>query len=225
MPTENTMAVMQRYADIPVSNPVLSKDHYTEAEYLDFERLAQGRWEFLPIEPLGLPGPRLGIIRAMSGGTPNHSEIAPNLIMALGSALRGKGNRMCHVFNSNLQIHTENGLNSFPDVSIVCGKPLTYGKRHDIVTNPILLAEVLSPSTEAYNRGEKWMQYQSIPTLQHFLLISADKMHMELYTRDEPGWRFQTFTEANPDAGIPLPGLDISISLTGIYALVEFDDE
>ncbi len=219
------MALMQRYADIPVSNSVLSQDHYTEAEYLDFERLAQGRWEFLPVEPLGLPGPRLGIIRAMSGGTINHSGITVNIMAALGNALRLAGSQTFHVYGCDLKIHTTDGLNSFPDVSVVCGKPLAYGKRRDIVTNPILLTEVLSPSTEAYDRGEKWLQYQSIPTLQHFLLVSADKRHVELYTCDEPGWRFQTFTEANLDAEIVLPGLDISISLTDIYALVEFDDE
>lgn len=216
------MALMQRFSDLIDSNPLWDKDRYTEDQYLAFEQRAEGRWEFVPTDPVGLPGPRLGIIRAMSGGTIDHSAVASNFITALSNALRAKGNRMCRVFTSDLKIHTADGLNTFPDVSVVCGKPASHKGRRDLVTNPILLSEVLSPSMEYYDRGDKWLHYQSIPNLQHYLLIAADLQRIELYTREETGWRFQIFS--NSEDTITLSSLEITIPLADVYAMVEFDD-
>ncbi len=156
---------MQRYEQRTEGSLLLDKDCYTAEEYLAFEQQTEGRWKFIPTNPPELPGPRVGIIRAMSGGTPDHSAIASNLITVLSNALRAKGNRICRVFNSDLKIHTTDGLISFPDTSVVCGKLGSHRGRRDIVTNPILLAKVLSPSTETYDRCDKWGRYQSIPTL------------------------------------------------------------
>ena len=216
------MALMQQYEQRAESIPLLDKDRYTEAEYLAFEQQTEGRWEFVPTNPLGLPGPRVGIIRAMSGGTPDHSAIASNTITALTNALRAKDNRICRVFSSDLKIHTTDGLISFPDASVVCGKLGSHRGRRDIVTNPILLVEVLSPSTEAYDRGDKWGRYQNISTLRHYMLISATEPRVELYTREEESWRFQVFSGK---VALALPALDIELSLADIYDLIEFEAE
>lgn len=102
-------------------------------------------------------------------------------------------------------------------------KPNYYAERRDIITNPILVAEVLSPATEAYDRSEKWASYQTIPTLQHYLLLSADRMRVELYTREDQGWHFAAYE--NAESQISLSKLGVTIALPDIYSLVEFDAE
>lgn len=201
-------------------NLLVDKDWHTEDEYFALEDQSQARWEFVPD---GAPGPRLGRIRAMSGGTVDHSGIASNLITALHMALRDAGNQMCRVFNSDLKVHTAEGRNTFPDVSVLCGAPSFYLARRDIVTNPILIAEVLSPSTEADDRAEKRLSYQTIPALQHYLLLAADQTRVELYTREASGWHFEAWEDGN--AQIPLPALGIALALSDLYALVEFEAE
>ena len=171
------------------------KDAYTEDEYFAFEEQALGRWEFVPV---GLPRPDgrrlggvravgdcspLGEIRAMSGGSPDHSAIALNLGGALTAALRAAGVRDVPCVWLRPQSTLRRWVKHVPDVSVVCGSLNFYGRRRDIVTNPLVLAEVLSPSTEAYDRAEKWVSYQTIPSLQHFLLISATQPRVEIYTR------------------------------------------
>lgn len=217
------MALPQRYEEAS-QTPLSDKGRYTEDEYFALEDRSPDRWEFLPTDAPGLPGPRVGIIRAMSGGTPDHSGIGANLIIALGNALRGKGNRMCRVFNSDLKVHNADGRNTYPDVSVVCGALTFHRRRRDIVTNPILVAEVLSPSTQADDRGDKWDSYQTIPTLQHYLLIAADRSRVALCTRAEAGWRFGIISPESADTEIALPALGVSLALADLYDLVEFED-
>ena len=150
------MALPQRY----IEN--VEKDAYTEDEYFEFERRAFGRWEFVPTGPSAPAGRRLGDIRAMSGGTPDHSAIASNIIAALHCSLTPKG---CRVFGPDLKVHTSNEVNTFPDVSVVYGPLDFYRGRKDVITNPILVVEVLSDSTEGYDRGEKFDHCRTIPTL------------------------------------------------------------
>lgn len=202
-------------------NLLVDKDWHTEDEYFALEDQSQARWEFVPD---GAPGPRLGRIRAMSGGTPRHSAIAMRLGRKIGNALEDTGNQMCEVYGSDLKVHTADGRNTFPDVSVLCGAPSFYQMRRDIVTNPILIAEVLSPSTEADDRTEKRLSYQTIPTLQHYLLLAADQTRVELYTRAEAGgWHFEVWETQN--AQIPLPALGITLALSDLYALVDFAEE
>ena len=197
------MALPQRF---------IEKDRYTEEDYFAFEETSFGRWEYVK-----------GEIRAMSGGTPDHSAIAINLATALAGALRGAGNRTCRVFGSDLKIHTADGLNTYPDVSVVCGHLSFHGKRRDVVTNPLLIAEVLSPSTEAYDRSDKWESYQTILSLQSYLLVATDRERAEVYTRQESGWHFQTYEGL--EASLPLPALGMTLPLADLYALVEFTEE
>ena len=220
------MTVPQRYADAVLPD----KDAYTEDEYFAFEERALGRWEFVPCGPPRPDGDRLGTIRAlngeirgMSGGSPDHSAIAGNLITALNLALRKRDNQMCRVFTADLKVHCSDGLNTFPDASVVCGALNFYGRRRDVVTNPLVLAEVLSPSTETYDRGDKWVSYQTIPSLEHFLLVSASEPRVEIYTREEHGWHFVGVK--GREALVALPALGVAVALSDLYALVEFEPE
>lgn len=103
------------------------------------------------------------------------------------------------------------------------GAPIFYGARKDIVINPMLIAEVLSPITEAVDRGDKWASYQTIPSLLHYLLLAADKARVELYTRQPNGWLLETFEGL--DSHIPFSALNITLATADLYAQVEFDAE
>ena len=157
------MALAERYL------PLEEKTSYTEDEYFEFERLSFGRWEYVG-----------GEIRAMSGGTANHSTIAVNVAAALRAALLFNG---CRVFGSDMRVHTGDGVNTFPDVSVVCGPLSFYRGRSDTLANPLLIVEVLSDSTEPYDRAAKFRHYQTIPALTDYLLVSQHEARAELYTR------------------------------------------
>ena len=215
------MALSQRYEEVEA--PFLDKGRYTEDEYFALEDRSPERWEFIPTDVPGMNDPRMGLIRAMSGGMPDHAAIMANLITALTLALRGKGNRMCRVFSSELKVHTADGRDTYADVSIVCGSLSHHRGRRDVVTNPILVAEVLSPSTQADDRGDKRLSYQSIPTLCHVLLLAADRLRVELYTRVEDGGTWVSVSAEGSEASIALSGLDLTLALADLYDLVEFE--
>lgn len=211
------MALPALYAE----EPLLDKDWYTEDEYFALEDRSPDRWEFLQDGPPTPDGPRLGRIRAMSGGTMDHSGIGGNLITALNVALRGANIRTCRVFSSDLKVHTNDGRNTYPDVSVICGKPDVYRRRRDIFTNPILVAEVLSPSTQNDDRGDKRASYQTIPTLQHFLLLAPDRARVELYTREDTGWHYET--HEGLESVVLLPALGVKLALADLYSQVDFE--
>lgn len=226
------MAMPQRVMDsmaegpwqtVPVG-PDMEQEFFTEAEYFDYQETAFGRWEWVPVgaDVAGREG--LGVLRAMSGGTPSHSEVASNLNRAIGNALEALGNPICRVHTSDLKVHCADGRNTFPDLSVVCGKPSFHAGRNDIVTNPLLLCEVLSPSTEAKDRGPKWRSYQTIPTLQHYLLVSATEPRVEVYTRQTDGeWRVRYVNGL--EAEVDLPALGVTVAMATLYRLVEFGTE
>lgn len=150
----------------------------TEDEYFEVERRSRGRWEYVG-----------GEIRAMAGGTADHSAIGMNIGRALGNALVPRG---CRVLGADMKVHTGDGVNTFPDVSVVCG-PLTFHRgKTDLLINPLLIVEVLSPSTEEYDRSEKFEHYQTIPTLNDYLLVEPEAARVVLYSRRGGGWDAQT---------------------------------
>ena len=197
------MALAEKYL------PFAEKTTYTEDEYFDFERRNFGRWEYVN-----------GEIRAMSGGTANHSTIAVNIAAALRAALLFKG---CRVFGSDMKVHTGDGVNTFPDVSVVCGPLSFHRSRTDTLANPLLIVEVLSDFTEPYDRGEKFRHYRTIPTFTDYLLVSQHEARAELYTRRGDHWEYREITGL--DAALTLPSVEVTLVLSDVYALVDWDTE
>ncbi len=154
------------------------------------------------------------------GGTANHSTIAGNIIRALGNVLVPKG---CRVFGSDMRVHTGDGVSTFPDVSIVCGPLSFYQGRTDTLANPLLLVEVLPDSTEAYDRGGKFQHYRTIPTFTDYLLVSQHETRAELYTRRDGYWEYRDITGL--DAALALPSVEVTLALSDVYALVDWDEE
>jgi len=191
------MALAQRH-------PVFSAE-----DYLEFERFQTERHEFLD-----------GSVYAMAGESPNHSTICFNLNTIIGLQLRGKS---CRGFSPNMKIATnEKGLYSYPDLAVVCGQPTFYDDKKDVITNPTVIVEVLSPSTEQYDRGEKFLRYTNqIETLQTYILISQDKPSIEIFSRqDNGGWEK---TEAKGlESVLKIDSIECEIALNELYDLVEF---
>jgi Uma2 family endonuclease len=180
----------------------------TESEFLAFERDAETKHEFFD-----------GEVFAMAGGTEPHSHIAANHIREIGNALKG---RPCIAYNADLRVKVEaTGLITYPDLSVVCGPRQFLDERRDTLLNPILLGEVLSDSTESYDRGKKFAYYRLISSLRHYLIASQHEPRLELYTHAGPdSW---TLTEAaGLQAALHLPALEITLVLSEVFAQVEF---
>jgi len=189
----------------------LEKDEHTEAEYFAWEDRSPHRWEFIPLPPSEGAGERRGIIRAMSGGIPVHSALAANLITILNNELRRAAHGACQPYGSDLKVHCADGRNTYPDVTVACEPLEFYRDRRDIILNSVLIAEVVSPSSELDDASSKRRSYQTIPTLQYYLLIGADETRVEMYTRVGEEWRYQVWTD--PEAQVPLPDLGITVPL------------
>jgi Uma2 family endonuclease len=180
----------------------------TEAEYLEIERAAEFKSEFYQ-----------GEMFAMSGGKPQHSLIATNLAREFSMRLRSSE---CVAYNTDLRIKIEaSGLYTYPDLSVICG-PLRFAEgTDDTVVNPTVLVEVLSDSTEAYDRGTKFEHYQQIPTLQEYLLVSQKAARIEQFRR-QPGGDWLLKVAAGMDQSLELPSLAIVIPLAEVFARVSF---
>lgn len=180
----------------------------TEAEYLGIERAAEFKSQFYD-----------GEMFAMAGGTLRHSLIAANLIQAVGSQLRG---RPCRVFTADLRLKVEaSGLLTYPDLSVICGLPEFAAGTDDTVVNPTLIVEVLSDSTEAFDRGRKFEHYRRMPALREYLLVSQHEPRIEQYVRREAG-RWELQEAAGLDASLALPSLGVTLALAGVFEGVEF---
>lgn len=186
----------------------VEKDFYTEAEYLALEETAVEKSEYVD-----------GQIRAMSGGSEPHAAIPVNIGAELKAALRGRG---CRVLSSDMKVWAA-GAFYYPDLSVVCG-PSTYrGRNKHTITNPVLVVEVLSPSTESKDRGGKFIRYQQIETLRSYLLVSQTDPRVEMFERGENGhWDYAMVTGL--DSMIAMPSLNITLALSEIYDQVDFSD-
>jgi Uma2 family endonuclease len=147
-------------------NPVTK---VTAEEYLAIDRAAEFRSEFLD-----------GEIVAMSGGSLRHSALQIDLALEVGSALRGTA---CGVFSSDLRVMVSPRMYAYPDLTVVCGKPVVADDREDILLNPRIIFEVLSPSTEYYDRGVKFRWYREIESLTDYILVDQDEIRIEQFTR------------------------------------------
>lgn len=153
-----------------------------------------------------------GQVFAMAGGTFNHARVAGNLFAQLRQTLRDKP---CQPMNSDMRIHTPSGLDTYPDVSVYCGQP-ELSDNQTTLLNPVLVIEVLSPSTRDYDRSGKFAHYRSIPGLQDYLLIDPESVlveHFKRIKRDE--WLLRVYSDMA--ASITLESLGITLSLTDIY--------
>ena len=192
-----------------LKNLALVQTHpvFSGEEYLKFERFAQERHEFLD-----------GSVYAMAGESRKHSTICFNLYGITGLQLRGK---RCRGFSPNMKVATnEAGLFSYPDLIIVCGEPLPYDEVGDVVTNPTVIFEVLSPSTENYDRGQKFLRYTNyIDSLEYYVLISQKKPMIEHYSK-KSGWNKSDIEGL--ESVLKLESVECEIILSELYDLVEF---
>ena len=152
-----------------MSSAALS-NRYTPKEYLDLERKAVHKSEYLN-----------GFITAMSGASREHNVIAVNITVELGTQLK---DRECEVYSSDMRVLVNStGLYTYPDLSVVCHQPQFLDKEVDTLLNPMVVEEVLSPSTESYNRGAKFAHYRRIDSLLDYVMISQEEMRVEHFTK------------------------------------------
>lgn len=161
-----------------------ARHHHSYAEYLAYERDSTLKHEFCD-----------GEILAMAGGSRRHNALALRVGAAF-DASRGAG---CHAFQSDQRVRVlATGRATYPDVTVVCG-PIEGDPADpsgDTITNPAVLVEVLSPSTEGYDRGEKWSDYQLVPSLREYVLVSQHEARVERYLRlPSGGWQYSDVTE------------------------------
>jgi len=181
---------------------------FTPAEYLALERAAEIKSELID-----------GHIVAMSGVSREHSLVAINLASHLNRQLE---HRPCEVHGSDLRVRVSNtGLYTYPDVSVVCGEPEFEDEHFDTLLNPTVIFEVLSPSTEAYDRGEKFARYRRLASLREYVLVAQDRPRVERFTRQGEAWVLTAFDEI--EAVVELSSIGCALSLGEIYAKVRFD--
>lgn len=179
----------------------------TPEQYLEIERLAEYKSEFFN-----------GEMFAMAGASRAHNKLVAHLVRELDQQLRV---RPCDVYPSDMRVHVKStGLYTYPDVTALCGEPLLAGGQTDTLLNPSLIVEVLSPSTEAYDRGRKFEQYQSIETLREYLLVASDRVHVDLYSRQPDGRWLLTSANGLEDT-LTLESVGAHILLSDLYEKVE----
>lgn len=163
-----------------------------------------------------------GELFAMSGGSLRHSLIATNVLAELRSALKGQP---CIAFNSDLRIRVStSGLFTYPDAGVVCGEPQFDDRIRDTVLNPTLIVEVLSDSTEAYDRGKKFEHYWKLGSLRDYLLISQDSPKLELFSRNaDDTWTL--VIAQGLEQSLTLPALGVTLELREVYDKVDFSNE
>jgi Uma2 family endonuclease len=177
-------------------------------EYLAFERSSEMRHEYAD-----------GEIFAMSGGTAEHSLVAGNVIRELGNAV---GDRGCRVFTSDMRIKiAARSHYVYPDASVVCERPVFEDEKRDTLLNPLLVIEVLSESSEAYDRGDKFRQYQTIPSVREYVLLSQTEPWIEVFTRQaDGGWLLRSYGPGERAALASLAcELDVDRTYTNVLTL------
>lgn len=161
-----------------------------------------------------------GEIFMMAGGSPNHNRIAGNIFAEFNFGLRG---RRCEAFNSDQRIMVkENGLYTYPDAMVVCGKIEYADDRRQTITNPAVLVEVLSPSTKNYDQGGKFELYRDIPSFRDYILVHQDKVHIEYFHKGEDGRWILTELKALEDR-LRIGTVDMELLLERIYERVEWE--
>lgn len=185
--------------------------YITEEEYLAFDRASTTKYEYYN-----------GRIYAMTGAKEPHNLINGNTLATLHSQLRQKP---CRIYASDMRVKvTKTGLNTYPDIVIICGQPQFTDSTRDTVTNPVVIIEILSDSTERYDRGTKFQNYRTIDTLRDYILIAQDHHHIEHFSRQDGGlWVLQ---EATSDTdSIRILSIECTLSVQDVYEKVEFEQK
>ena len=183
----------------------------TPEEYLAFERASEEKHEYIN-----------GIIVAMSGASRAHNLIAINVGSKIHQALNGKN---CEAYPSEMRVFVpETGLYTYPDLSVVCGEPEFQDSGLDTLLNPVLLIEILSDSTESYDRGLKFENYRSIKSLREYILVSQNRPSVEKYVMHGDGFWLLSSVKGL-DAKITLESIDCPLNLNEVYNKVKFEDE
>jgi Uma2 family endonuclease len=187
------------------------KRRLNPAEYLAIEVASEGRHEFHD-----------GEMFAMSGGSYWHNLVKDNLAHAIRNRLAGRG---CTVLTSDQRVKVDaTGLYTYPDVVVFCGKPVFEDGVHYSAVNPLVLAEVLSDSTEKYDRGVKFGHYRQLPSVEEYLVLAQDRVSVERYRRQtagDPGsWLLIAVTD--PAGTVDFDSLGVAVPVAEIYAGVEF---
>jgi len=187
------------------TNPI---SRLTEEQYLAIERAAEFKSEFLN-----------GQMFAMSGASMQHGRLQQNLSGELWVRLRGTG---WEALLSDMRVRVgKSGMYTYPDISVVCGKPILADDYQDNLLNPIVLFEILSPTTEKYDRGLKFQHYRTIETLQDYILVDQNQIRIEQYTRQaDHTWTLRDYQ--HPDEELKIDSIHVLIPLIGIYERVEF---
>lgn len=187
----------------------LTVTHVTPEEYLAAERLSETRSEYLD-----------GGVFPMTGGSLNHNQITVNLVLELGTQLR---TRPCRVLGMDLKVRMPDSRKFFyPDMVVVCGDLQFHDDRKDIILNPGLVIEVLSPSTEAFDRGAKFQAYRTLESLNEYLLVSQEAPLIEQYVRgDDEKWTLTT--ASGLESSLTLPSIECTLGLNAVYDKVDFN--
>jgi Uma2 family endonuclease len=181
----------------------------TPDEYLAAERVSESRSEYLD-----------GVVCPMTGGSINHIRIVTNLTRELSNQLL---TRPCDVLSVDLKVRLPDSRKFFyPDVTVVCGELQFHDRRRDIILNPVVIIEVLSKSTEAFDRGAKFQAYQTLDSLKEYVLVAQDKPFVEQFVRQADGkWTYTAV--AGLEGSLSLPSVECTLSLSAVYSKVDFD--
>jgi Uma2 family endonuclease len=180
-----------------------SKTMLTAEEYLEAERTAEYKSEYYR-----------GEIFAMAGAGNNHNIITANVIGMLYGKCRVRG---CTVYPSDMRLHIpETGLYTYPDVMVVCGRKEFTDEKKDTVTNPVLIVEVLSGSTESYDRGRKFGFYRSIPSLREYLLLDSQRVMAEKYLKNDAGL-WELHESPGLSGAVQLASVGVDLPLQEVY--------
>jgi Uma2 family endonuclease len=153
-----------------------------------------------------------GMILAMAGGTPEHARLAGSIARLLGNAIEG---RPCAVFSSDLRVRVvETDRATYPDLTVVCGHRQFAPDDGDAIVNPTVLVEVLSDSTEADDRGEKFAHYRRLPSLQEYVLVAQKARRIEVYRREGNRW---VLTEYGPGSIVELSSIEARVAVDDVY--------
>jgi Uma2 family endonuclease len=187
-----------------MSASAVAKKTWTTDEYLAWERASPQKHELFE-----------GEVFAMAGASEEHNLIVANILRELGNLFR---KRPCKVYPSDMRVKAPTGLYTYPDVSAICGRPDFEDAELDTLLNPTVLFEVLSDSTELYDRGKKFASYRTIPSLKDYVLVSQDSVFVEHFTRQADGtWNLR---EVRSGQRLELASVEGVIEVDEIYLKV-----